>query len=268
MTITEQWITTPRGRLFLREWAGDGRVPLILMHDSLGSVDLWRDFPEALAQATGRRVIAYDRLGFGRSDPHPGRLDPSSFVTAEASANFAHMLDGLGIGDFALLGHSVGGGMGLGIAAALPDRCRALITIAAQTFAEPRTLEGIRAAKAGFADPGQMERLARYHGDKAGWVLEAWTGTWLAPEFANWSLDGVIRRVRCPALVIHGAEDEYGSAAHPQRIAALAGGPVTLRLMDGEGHFPHHSDQAGVVAQVAEFLSEITTDRQRTGTEC
>ncbi|TRW98392.1 alpha/beta hydrolase [Paracoccus sp. M683] len=257
MTMTEGWIKTPRGNLFLREWAGDPDMPdmpLILMHDSLGSVDLWRDFPVALAKATGRRVIAYDRLGFGRSDPHPGRLDPLSFITSEARGDFMHLLDGLGIGDFAVLGHSVGGGMGLGIAAALPDRCRALVTIAAQTFAEPLTLSGIRDARRDFMRPGGLDGLARYHGVKADWVLSAWTETWLAPEFATWSLDETLTRLRCPVLVIHGDADGYGSPAHPERIVALANGPVTLRLLPGEGHFPHRSDPAGTLAAIAAFL--------------
>ncbi|AUH62937.1 alpha/beta fold hydrolase [Paracoccus zhejiangensis] len=269
MSITEHWIETPRGRLFLRDWAGDGSVPLILMHDSLGSVDLWRGFPEALARATGRRVLAYDRLGFGRSGQHPGELDRPGFVTGEARGNFARVIAALGIDRFAILGHSVGGGMGIGIAAAYPDRCRALVTISAQTFAEPLTLQGIREAKAGFAASGQMERLARWHGEKAPWVLDAWTETWLSPAFADWTLDAALARVRCPVLAIHGEADEYGSIAHPRRLAERSGGPVVLRLMAGEGHFPHRSDEAGTVAAVAEFLAGLPAGiGTRTGATC
>lgn len=266
MTVAEHGIETPRGRLFCRDWAGKG-VPLILMHDSLGSVDLWRGFPAALAQATGRRVLAYDRLGFGRSDPHPGRLELPGFVTGEACGDFARVTDALTITRFALLGHSVGGGMGIGIAAALPDRCQALVTISAQTFAEPLTLQGIREAKAGFAAPGQVDRLARWHGDKADWVLNAWTESWLSPAFADWNLDAALSGVRCPVLAIHGAKDQYGSPAHPRRLAEHAAGPVTLRLMAGEGHFPHRSDEAGVVAMVAEFLADVAA-QDRMGTTC
>lgn len=254
MQPSTHWITTPKGRLFVKDWPGDASVPLILMHDSLGSVDLWRDFPAALADATGRRVIAYDRLGFGRSDPHPGRLDPLHFIADEASGDFTRLLDGLAIDRFAVLGHSVGGGMGLGIAAALPDRCHALITIAAQTFAENRTLQGIRDAQGDFLRAGGLDGLARYHGDKADWVLRAWTQTWLAPEFADWSLDAILPQVRCPVLAIHGDADGYGSPAHPDRIVALAAGPVTLCLLTGEGHFPHRSDPGRTIAAIADFL--------------
>lgn len=191
MAVTDRWVETPRGRLFLRDWAGDdGRAPVILMHDSLGSVDLWRDFPQALAVATGRRVIAYDRLGFGRSDPYPGAPDVPGFIAAEASVDFPLVLRALGLDRFALLGHSVGGAMGLEIAARWTGQCEALITISAQTFAEPRTLVGIRATQADFADRARMQPLARYHGDKADWVLRAWTGSWLSPpsQIGHWTV--------------------------------------------------------------------------------
>lgn len=268
MNARDDWIQTPHGRLFVRDWPGETLVPLILMHDSLGSVDLWRDFPQTLAGATGRRVIAYDRLGFGRSDPHPRLLDPLSFIPGEAAGDFAAVIDHLAISRFAVLGHSVGGGMGVGIAATYPTRCQALITIAAQSFAESQTLQGIRDTRAGFADPTQLDRLAKYHGDKAEWVLNAWTGTWLAPEFAAWSLDAVLARVRCPVLAIHGADDPYGSPAHPQRIAAQAGGPVDLRLMPGEGHFPHRSNPSAIAAWVADFLASATAPAPDGATTC
>lgn len=248
-------IPTAQGRIFARDWDGDTeRAPLILLHDSLGCVDLWRDLPDKLARATGRRIIAYDRLGFGRSDARHDRLDPLRFVTGEASGGFTDLLKTLDIKTFMVLGHSVGGGMGLGIAAHFPDRCKALVTISAQSFAEPQTLDGIRAARTSFAEPEQMQRLARWHGDKAGWVLDAWTESWLAPKFASWSLDDTLARVTCPVLVLHGTQDEYGSPAHPARIAELAPGPVTLRLLSNEGHFPHRSHPDGVVARVARFL--------------
>lgn len=269
MAVTEDWIETPRGRLFFRDWSGDGGPPLILMHDSLGSVDLWRGFPEALARKTGRRIVAYDRLGFGRSDPHPGQLDLPGFVTGEARGDFPRLLRALAIERFALLGHSVGGGMGIGIASAFPAACEALVTISAQTFAEALTLQGIREAKVGFEAPGQIERLARWHGSKAEWVLNAWTGGWLSPEFADWNLDAALAGIRCPVLAIHGAEDQYGSVAHPRRLAEQAAGPVTLRLMAGEGHFPHRSDEAGIAAMVAEFLASAPgRNRDRTEATC
>ncbi len=259
MTCTDHWIAHPQGRLFAREWpasaAGAASPPLVLQHDSLGCVAIWRDFPERLAAATGRRVVAYDRLGFGLSDARAGRL-PHDFIADEGRSFLPAVLAQLGIDRFVALGHSVGGGMSVNIAAQRPQACVALVTIAAQAFVEDRTVAGLRAARASFAEPGALERLARHHGDKAAWVLSAWLDTWLDPAFAGWSLDDVLPRVRCPALVLHGELDEYGSAAHPQRIARGVGGPVQRRLLAGLGHVPQRERPDEVVRHVAGFLVE------------
>ncbi len=252
------WVTTTHGRLHAKRWepaaeqAGE-RAPIVLFHDSLGCVALWRDFPERLAAATGRPVIAYDRLGFGRSDPHPGRLAPD-FVRTEAHEGFQRLREALRIGDFIAFGHSVGGGMAVACAAAHADQCRGLITESAQAFVEDRTIQGILDARHAFTQPEQRERLRRYHGDKADWVLEAWIGTWLDPAFAGWNLDDELRRVRCTALVIHGDQDEYGSVRHPRRIAELAGGPAVVRILPGCGHVPHRQETETVLDSIGQWL--------------
>jgi pimeloyl-ACP methyl ester carboxylesterase len=154
-TAADHSIVHSRGRLFARSWQPDGAVdaaPIVMQHDSLGSVALWRDFPAVLAQATGRRVIAYDRLGFGQSDARADR-PTLAFVAEEPRLYLPAVLDQLGVRDFIALGHSVGGGMSIETAAHLPERCRALVTIAAQVFAEDRTLQGISAAREQFKQP-------------------------------------------------------------------------------------------------------------------
>jgi pimeloyl-ACP methyl ester carboxylesterase len=239
----EHWIAGSNGRLYAKSWHPAANpptdaAPIVLFHDSLGCVALWRDFPERLASTTTRTVIAYDRLGFGRSDPHPHRLD-KHFIHDEAGNGFRALRQQLGFEAFIALGHSVGGGMAVACAAAYPRDCRALITISAQAFVEDRTIEGIVQAREGFRQPGQLDRLRKYHGDKAAWVLSAWIDTWLAPDFADWTLDGDLQQVRCPALVIHGDRDEYGSARHPERIARLSGGPAVVRMLPQCGHVPY-----------------------------
>jgi len=227
----------------------------LLFHDSLGCVDLWRDFPERLASATRRVVVAYDRLGFGRSDPYPGLL-PAHFIRDEAVNSVASLQEQLGLGVFIPFGHSVGGGMAVATAARLPDLCTALVTESAQAFVEDRTLAGIRAAKAAFQEPGQIERLERYHGSKARWVLDAWTETWLSPAFAHWTLDEDLKQVRCPALAIHGDEDEYGSERHPKRIARLTPGPSEPVILSSCGHVPHRERPEEVLREITDFLMQ------------
>lgn len=228
----------------------------MLFHDSLGSVELWRGFPAALAVRTRRPVIAYDRLGFGRSDPRNDKLG-SGFVAEEAETFFPALREQLGLERCVLFGHSVGGGMAAHCAARFAENCEALITESAQAFVEDRTLAGIRAAQALFEDAAQLERLAKYHGDKTRWVLDAWIDTWLAPDFADWSLDAVLPHVTSPLLVIHGVDDEYGSARHPERIGRLAGGAARIEVMADTRHVPHREREAPVLELAAEFLRAI-----------
>jgi pimeloyl-ACP methyl ester carboxylesterase len=258
LRVEEHRISTPAGQLYARSWtptdSDPTRAPLLLFHDSLGCVALWRSFPETLARQLGRRVVAYDRLGFGQSDPRHDTLG-LDFIQAEAQTGLPWVLDGLGIGPFIALGHSVGGGMAVHSAAAHPERCTALITISAQCFVEDLTRAGILEARDQFADPTAFARLERYHGTKARWVLNAWTETWLSPAFADWSLHPVLPAVRCPTLVIHGAEDEYGSPAQPRAIAAGVAGAAELMLMPGVRHMPHREREREVVGGVFKVSS-------------
>ncbi|MBT8767039.1 alpha/beta fold hydrolase [Metapseudomonas boanensis] len=255
----DHWIQSPFGKLFVRRWQPDAageaadEAPIILLHDSLGCVELWRDFPGRLSAATGREVIAYDRLGFGRSDPHPGEWSVD-FIRDEAERFFPLLLSSLGIQRFIAFGHSVGGAMAVNCAARYPAHCQALITESAQAFVEDRTLQGIRGAKDEFRKPGQLERLQRYHGDKARWVLEAWTETWLADAFAAWSLAENLAPIECPLLVIHGEQDEYGSLQHPERIAGLAKGRAETLILVGCHHVPHREMSERVIGAVSRFL--------------
>ena len=261
VTATDHRIGTERGTLFARAWAPtdvrrDPGATILLFHDSLGCVDLWRDFPQRLAVATHRSVVAYDRLGFGRSDAHPGRL-PVTFIRDEAATVVPRVCETLGLDAIIPFGHSVGGGMAIATGARWPERCAAVVTEAAQTFVEDRTVAGLRAARSDFDRPGQLERLARYHGAKARWVLDAWIETWLSAEFADWRLDDDLRGVRCPTLALHGDRDEYGSARHPERIASLTNGPSRAVILEGCGHVPHREQPTRVLAEVATFLASL-----------
>ena len=255
------WLEHPQGRLFARIWTLAGarsgpepRAPLVLFHDSLGCVDLWRDLPAQLCAATGRRVIAYDRLGFGRSAPRGGRL-ALDFIADEAKTYFPIVRQQLGVEKFVAFGHSVGGGMAVNCAAEHAADCEALITIAAQAFPEDRTLEGILVAKEQFRDPRQVDRLRKYHGDRAPWVLDAWIETWLHPEFSTWSLAPVLPRIACPVLAIHGSNDEYGSTRHPELIGQLSGGRSRVEIIPDTQHVPHREQPELIIRLVADFLA-------------
>jgi len=229
------------------------QAPLVLLHDSLGSVDLWRNFPELLSKATQRTVIAYDRPGFAKSDELHEPLS-TQFIENEAVQAFADVRSQLGFQKFIALGHSVGGAMAIHCAACYPDDCEAVITLAAQSFVEDKTLEGVKVAQQFFKDPNQVDRLKKYHGDKSKWVLDAWINTWLAKEFSDWSLTSVLPKVKAKLLAIHGVDDEYGTAEHPQHIVNSTGGVSHLMLMENTAHFPHREHPQKVIAAIKEFL--------------
>lgn len=250
------WIDSPCGRMFSRTWMcidSSTKPPIILFHDSLGCVELWRDFPDKLCMITGRTVIAYDRFGFGRSDVHPGDWS-ARFIRDEAEHYFPLVKDSLRIDTFTAFGHSVGGGIAAHCAAHFPEQCQFLITESAQAFVEGKTLQGIRAAQTAFEAPGQLERLKKYHGEKAAWVLQAWTRTWQSEAMRDWSLESAVHAISCPTLAIHGELDDYGSECHAQRIGALAGDLAQLLLIENCGHVPHREREELVLKTVAQFL--------------
>lgn len=228
MTVTERFVTVPGGRLFVRQWQplASGKAPLILLHDSLGSVAQWRAFPAVLAARLRRPVIAYDRLGFGQSSlqPEPAR---ASFIDDEVQRILPALVQALGLSRYLLLGHSVGGTM---------------------------ALAGIRAARQAFEDEGQFSRLVKWHGERARWVLAAWTGIWLSPGFRDWSLAPSLAEVNCPVLAIHGELDEFGSGEFPRAITQGVSGPASMSLIPDCGHVPHREREAQVLDLVESFL--------------
>lgn len=260
METREALIATADGRLFAKCWSPSsarqaaGLAPIVMFHESLGAVSLWRDLPGKLAAATGRTVVAYDRLGFGRSDPHPGRL-ATRFIAGEAFGDFSAVRAHFGIDAFVAYGHSTGGSIAAACAVAFPQQCAALITESAHAFVEACTLDGIRKAGREFVQPARFARLRRHHADKVYWVLDAWINTWLSAEFASWSLDDELPRIRCPVLVVHGDSDPFGSLAHPRYITGRVRSEVSVLVLPGIGHTPHRECESRFLDAVSGFLA-------------
>lgn len=264
MTVQEIRIQSPDGDIYARSWMpempADNAVeramdlpPVLLFHDSLGCSDLWRDFPAALAKRSGRKIISYDRLGFGRSASRSDTL-PFDFIAAEAREIVPVICRAFGIKKFVACGHSVGGAMAIETAAYWRDDCAAAITVSAQAFVENKTAEGIRAAQAVFAAPESFARLEKYHAAKTRWVLDAWTNTWLSPAFADWNLDNALAVLTCPVLAIHGGADEYGGTAHAERIAGVSG---EVLILPAAGHFPHREEPERILDTITKFLKPL-----------
>lgn len=251
-------VSVPGGSVFARIWQPPNAsgIPIVLLHDSVGCVELWRDFPNILAQSLNRNIIAYDRLGFGRSTPRTD-LPSNDFISQETNIIVA-LLDALRIEKSVLFGYSVGGSMALCAAADAPDRVAAVISESAQMCVEDRTLEGIATAQERFSNPEQLQKLCRYHGDRTEWILRAWWQVWTSPSYANWSMAPVLPKVKCPVLAIHGDRDDYGSYAFPELVARLAGGETTLLLLEHCGHMPHRERLDEVLGAVSSFLQTVS----------
>ncbi len=256
--VLDQTLTIQDQDMYVKTWLVEDAkaTPIILFHESLGSVNLWRGFPKQLALATQRTVIAYDRLGFGKSSPREDILS-FNFVAEEAVDILPELLKQLEIHHFIAMGHSIGGSMAITCAARHPLLCKAVITESAQSMLEDVSIAGIRKAKASFNDGKFLKRLAIYHGPKTQWVLDAWTETWLSPEFLSWRLDDDIAAVQCPLLVIHGENDEYGSLAQAQRLFDLAQCAKHLEMIKDGSHFPHHDKEQEVLHAITLFLNEV-----------
>jgi pimeloyl-ACP methyl ester carboxylesterase len=253
----DRFIETSGGKIFTRSWipTNPGSTALVLLHDSLGCIETWRDFPARLAAELSLQVVAYDRLGFGKSDARTV-LPSLQFIHEEAEIYLPEIAAQLGLSQLVVFGHSVGGGMALE-SAALHQNILAVITESAQAYVEDRTRAGIEAAKKDFQNPEKMERLKKYHGEKAEWVLHAWTDIWLSAEFANWSLEKVLPQIQCPVLILHGEKDEFGSVQFPNMIENLVSGFSKKIILSDCGHIPHKEQPELVIAELKEFLRKI-----------
>jgi pimeloyl-ACP methyl ester carboxylesterase len=234
---------------------GDPAAPVIvLLHEGLGSVGLWRDFPAALAQRTGARVVAFSRYGHGDSDPPPRPRTPR-FMHEEALDVLPQLLGALEIEEPVLVGHSDGASIALIHAAAHP--VRAVVAIAPHVFVEPVCLEEIRAVKDVYEHGGLRERMARHHRDPDA-AFRGWNDVWLHPDFPRWRIDEVLPDVACPLLLIQGEDDQYGTMAQLDAIEAQAGGPVQ-RVHLACRHAPHLEAPGETLAATAGFIRGIAS---------
>jgi pimeloyl-ACP methyl ester carboxylesterase len=226
--------------------------PLVLLHEGLGSVSAWRDFPETLQRATSRRVIAYSRFGHGRSDLPPAPRTPS-FFHEEAYEVLPELLQQLDVDEPVLVGHSDGASIALVHAGA--HRVCALILFAPHVVVEDVTLDAIREARRTFESGELRERLSRHH-DHPDLAFRGWCDVWLDPSFRTWTLEPDAERVECPLLLIQGVDDPYGSLDQLDRIEARVQGPIFRKVVPG-GHSPHRDARDEVLDELVRFLERV-----------
>lgn len=230
------------------------RPTLVFLHDSLGCIQLWRDFPERLAVATQCHAFLYDRQGYGQSSSF-GPEDRSAGYLEEEAHILAEVLEKAGIEQAILFGHSDGGSIALVAAAEYPGLIKGIITEGAHVFVEEVTLAGIREAVHAYQSTPLPQKLAKYHGAKTEGVFRAWTDTWLSPDFRNWNIEKYLPEIKCPALVIQGERDEYGTEAQVDSIVQQCAGEAEKWMISGIGHSPHKEAPELVLQKSTDFLN-------------
>ncbi len=254
-----------QGRIEYR-WFGDReRTPtLVLLHEGLGCVDLWRTFPDALAARTGCGVLAYSRHGYGRSAPC-ALPRPISYMHDDARDVLPELLAHLKVGPHVLVGHSDGGSIALIHAGSVagPD-LKGLVTMAAHIFIEDVSVQSISAASSAFAEGKLRDALARHHGANVDCAFRGWADSWLNPAFRDWNLEEFLPAIRVPSLIIQGVDDEYGTAAQVDRIiAGIRGGSdvsaQALMLADC-GHAPQKDQPDQTLAAIGAFVAPIAAE--------
>ena len=244
------------GRRLEYEWS-DGREPaLVFLHEGLGSIRQWRDFPERVARATGLRALVYDRYGYGNSEVLVEPRVGVRFMHDEALVALPQVLAALGIEAPILVGHSDGASIAL-IYAGAGNAVRALVLMAPHVFVEEICVRSIERARVTFETTDLPQRLGRYHRD-ARKTFYLWNDVWLDPEFRRWNIEEYLPGVRAPLLAIQGEDDEYGTLAQLDAIQRLASGRCELLKLANCGHSPHRDRPEAVLAAVNRFIGEVS----------
>jgi pimeloyl-ACP methyl ester carboxylesterase len=245
-----------RGRALQLEcqWIGaphDDTPPIVFLHEGLGSLAMWKDFPQRLCDATGLRGLVYSRPGYGRSTPRaPDEQWPVRFMHEQALEVLPALLHQLGIERPWLFGHSDGASIALLHASARP--VAGIVALAAHVFTEDFGLRSIAAARLAYETTDLRMRLARYHADVDS-AFRGWNDIWLDPAFRAWNIEAELDDIDCPVLVVQGEDDEYGTLEQVHRIVRHVPHAKTLVLPDC-GHSPQRDQPARLIDEVGAFL--------------
>ena len=224
---------------------------LLLLHEGLGCVAMWRDFPAKLAAASGCRVVVWSRPGYGASQAY---LEPRNlrYMHREAEESLPALLAALQIDRPILIGHSDGGSIALIFAGAFPEVPRGIVVMAPHEFVEEITLAGIRSARVVWETTDWPKKLGRYHQDAAR-VFSDWNDTWLSPPFRDWNIEEYLPKIRCPVLAMQGEDDEYATMRQIDAIAEQVPGTQLIKLPHC-GHTPQRDQEAAVLEALVDFV--------------
>jgi len=238
-------------------WCGpppDEALTLVFLHEGLGCVEMWRDFPCKLSAATGCGALVYSRLGYGRSDAC-SLPRPFSFMHDEGLHVLPKLLGRTEVKECILIGHSDGGSIAIiygGGTPALP--LRGLITEAAHVFCEEISIRSIRRARENYIKGDLRKKLEKYHGRNTGCAFWGWNDAWLHPDFKHWNLEEYLPTIQVPVLAIQGEKDPYGSPAQLEAIVTQSAGKTESLLLPECGHAPHFDRSEATFEALKDFI--------------
>jgi len=227
----------------------------VFLHEGLGSVSLWKDFPAALAQATGWGALVFSRAGYGASEP-VSLPRPLDYMQREAREVLPEVLRAGGVREFFLFGHSDGASIAAVYAGDAPaSGLRGLVLEAPHVFCEDLSVRSIAAAREAYEQGGLRERLSRHHRDVDG-AFYGWNGAWLDPGFRAWDITAFVPGIRVPTLVLQGEDDEYGTRAQVDAFRGIQA-PLEVAMLERCGHSPHRDQREQVLALAVAFARRV-----------
>jgi len=244
--IEHRWIRPAASRL------APARPTLVFLHEGLGSTGQWRTFPDRVAEATGCAALVYSRQGYGHSEPRTAAREVD-YMHREALERLPMLLAHFGIDQPVLVGHSDGASIALIHAGAGVQPVRALVAMAPHVFVEPLSVDSIAQARESFQTSDLPQRMAKYHADPAS-TFWGWNDIWLHPDFRSWNIESCLAGIDCPILLIQGLDDEYGTLAQVDAIAAQVRGPVDKVLLQNCRHSPHKDRKEDTLEAIARFV--------------
>jgi len=237
--------------------ARDSGLPTIVMlHEGLGSIAHWKDFPSLLAEATGAGVFLYSRYGHGGSDAL-NKPRPVSYMHHEAQVVLPEILRQAGIERPLLLGHSDGASIAIIYAGTFPDSPAGLILEAPHVFVEDLSVSSIAQVREQYQETDLRRRLGRYHAN-ADSLFWGWNNIWLNPDFRSWNIESFLDAVRCPVLVLQGTQDEYGTTKQIEAIQRRIPAASAV-ILDGCKHAPHRDRNGTTVSTIRQFLRALAS---------
>jgi pimeloyl-ACP methyl ester carboxylesterase len=231
------------------------RPTIVMLHEGLGSLSMWRDFPQRVASATGAEVVVYSRRGYGQSDPLPGPRDVD-YMHVEADDVLPKLLAALGISRPLLIGHSDGASIAI-IHAGIGFAVAGLVLMAPHVFVEELTVESIAAIREVWKTTDMGARLGRYHRD-AEHTFWGWNDIWLLPAFKRWNIEALVPKIAAPMIVIQGLDDGYGTPAQCESIKAHAKAPCELVMLEACKHSPHRDQPERTLEAIRRFAGSLT----------